>query len=97
MRQNVQRHWTNRLVTLTGFVDQKGFLQVLVTVGRIGRAHGIKGEVGIDVRTDEPDRRVAGGARRWVVGGGAGRGGWREGWLARCPWLGAAGTSAGCW
>jgi len=62
MRQNVQRHWTNRLVTLTGFVDQKGFLQVLVTVGRIGRAHGIKGEVGIDVRTDEPDRRVADGA-----------------------------------
>jgi 16S rRNA processing protein RimM len=62
MRQNVQRHWTNRLVTLTGFVDQKGFLQVLVTVGRIGRAHGIKGEVGIDVRTDEPDRRFADGA-----------------------------------
>jgi 16S rRNA processing protein RimM len=34
----------------------------LVTVGRIGRAHGIKGEVGIDVRTDEPDRRFADGA-----------------------------------
>jgi 16S rRNA processing protein RimM len=33
-----------------------------VTVGRIGRAHGIKGEVGIDVRTDEPDRRFADGA-----------------------------------
>src|SRR3954453_8793701 len=62
MRQNVQRHWTNRLVTLTGFVDQKGFLQVLVTVGRIGRAHGIKGEVGIDVRTDEPDRGCGDGA-----------------------------------
>jgi 16S rRNA processing protein RimM len=37
-------------------------VQVLVTVGRIGRAHGIKGEVGIDVRTDEPDRRFADGA-----------------------------------
>ena len=36
--------------------------QVLVIVGRIGRAHGIKGEVGIDVRTDEPDRRFADGA-----------------------------------
>jgi 16S rRNA processing protein RimM len=36
--------------------------RVLVTVGRIGRAHGIKGEVGIDVRTDEPDRRFADGA-----------------------------------
>jgi 16S rRNA processing protein RimM len=28
-----------------------------VVVGRIGRAHGIRGEVAIDVRTDEPDRR----------------------------------------
>ncbi|TWD72469.1 16S rRNA processing protein RimM [Kribbella amoyensis] len=35
---------------------------MLVTVGRIGRAHGIKGEVGLDVRTDEPDRRFADGA-----------------------------------
>jgi 16S rRNA processing protein RimM len=35
---------------------------VLVTVGRIGRAHGIKGEVGMIVRTDEPDRRFADGA-----------------------------------
>ena len=34
----------------------------MVTVGRIGRAHGIKGEVGVDVRTDEPDRRFADGA-----------------------------------
>lgn len=37
-------------------------MRVLVTVGRIGRAHGIKGEVGVDVRTDEPDRRFADGA-----------------------------------
>ena len=35
---------------------------MLVIVGRIGRAHGIKGEVGLDVRTDEPDRRFADGA-----------------------------------
>ena len=35
---------------------------MLVTVGRVGRAHGIKGEVGIDVRTDEPERRFADGA-----------------------------------
>ena len=35
---------------------------MLVTVGRIGRAHGLKGEVGVDVRTDEPDRRFAEGA-----------------------------------
>lgn len=33
-----------------------------VVVGRIGRAHGIKGEVSVEPRTDEPERRfVAGG------------------------------------
>ena len=32
---------------------------VRVTVGRIGRAHGVRGEVAVDVRTDEPDRRFA--------------------------------------
>ena len=35
---------------------------MLVIVGRIGRPHGIKGEVGLVVRTDEPDRRFADGA-----------------------------------
>jgi len=33
--------------------------QVEVVVGVIGRAHGIRGEVAIDVRTDEPQRRFA--------------------------------------
>ncbi|MGH3360400.1 MAG: ribosome maturation factor RimM [Nocardioidaceae bacterium] len=33
-----------------------------VVVGRIGRAHGIRGEVGVDVRTDEPELRFAVGA-----------------------------------
>ncbi|TDC62605.1 ribosome maturation factor RimM [Actinomadura sp. GC306] len=32
-----------------------------LVVGRIGRAHGIRGEVAIDVRTDEPDSRFAAG------------------------------------
>jgi len=32
---------------------------IRVVVGRIGRAHGIRGEVTVDVRTDEPDRRFA--------------------------------------
>jgi 16S rRNA processing protein RimM len=36
---------------------------VLVIVGRIGRAHGIKGEVGMIVRTDDPDLRFADGAK----------------------------------
>lgn len=35
---------------------------VEVIVGRIGRAHGIKGDVNIDVRTDEPGRRFQPGA-----------------------------------
>ena len=33
-----------------------------VLVGRIGKPHGIRGEVTIDVRTDEPERRFAPGA-----------------------------------
>ncbi len=36
---------------------------VEVVVGVIGRAHGIRGDVAIDVRTDEPERRFAVGAR----------------------------------
>jgi 16S rRNA processing protein RimM len=35
---------------------------VIVTVGRVGRAHGIRGEVTVDVRTDTPDERFADGA-----------------------------------
>jgi 16S rRNA processing protein RimM len=33
-----------------------------VVVGRIGKPHGIRGEVTLDVRSDEPDRRFAPGA-----------------------------------
>jgi 16S rRNA processing protein RimM len=35
---------------------------VLVTVGRIGRPHGIAGEVSVEVRTDAADLRFAAGA-----------------------------------
>jgi len=35
---------------------------VLVVVGRVGRAHGIRGDVAVDVRTDEPDLRFGKGA-----------------------------------
>jgi 16S rRNA processing protein RimM len=35
---------------------------VRVVVGRVGRAHGIRGEATIEVRTDEPDVRFAPGA-----------------------------------
>ena len=34
-----------------------------VVVGRIGKPHGIRGEVTVEVRSDEPERRFADGAR----------------------------------
>jgi 16S rRNA processing protein RimM len=36
---------------------------VQLVVGRIARAHGIAGEVSVDVRTDSPELRFADGAR----------------------------------
>ena len=36
---------------------------MLVTVGRIGRPHGIRGDVVVGVRTDEPELRFAPGSR----------------------------------
>lgn len=33
-----------------------------LVVGRIGRAHGIRGEVTVEVRTDDPERRLGPGA-----------------------------------
>ena len=33
-----------------------------VVVGRIGRPHGVRGEVTVEVRTDDPDLRFAPGA-----------------------------------
>jgi 16S rRNA processing protein RimM len=36
---------------------------VQVTVGRIGRPHGIRGDVMVGVRTDEPELRFAKGSR----------------------------------
>ena len=42
--------------------DPRACWPVLVVVGRIGRAHGIRGEVTVEVRTDEPERRFAPGA-----------------------------------
>ncbi|MDN4160611.1 ribosome maturation factor RimM [Nocardioides abyssi] len=34
-----------------------------LVVGRIGKPHGLRGEVTVDVRTDEPERRYAVGSR----------------------------------
>jgi 16S rRNA processing protein RimM len=33
-----------------------------LVVGRIGRAHGVRGDVSVDVRTDDPERRFAPGS-----------------------------------
>ena len=33
-----------------------------VVVGRVARTHGLRGEVSVEVRTDEPDRRFAPGS-----------------------------------
>lgn len=38
-------------------------------VGRVGRPHGLRGEVAVSVRTDFPDERFAPGARFDVPGG----------------------------
>lgn len=35
---------------------------MLVTVGRIGRAHGVRGDVSVEVRTDSPEVRFTAGA-----------------------------------
>ena len=37
--------------------------EIEVVVGRIGKPHGLKGEVTVEVRTDEPERRFADGSR----------------------------------
>lgn len=42
---------------------------MLVVVGRIGRAHGIRGDLGVDIRTDEPERRFAPGSSLRYDGG----------------------------
>lgn len=41
--------------------------QVEVVVGRIGKPHGLRGEVTVDVRTDEPELRFAHGTRLRAV------------------------------
>jgi 16S rRNA processing protein RimM len=40
-----------------------------VVVGRIGPAHGLRGEVFVEPRTDEPGRRFAAGARLHAAAG----------------------------
>ncbi|WP_232549732.1 ribosome maturation factor RimM [Propioniciclava soli] len=41
--------------------------EIDVLVGTVGRAHGLRGEVSVHVRTDEPERRFVPGARLRVT------------------------------
>ncbi len=43
-----------------------------LVVARVGRPHGIRGEVSVEVRTDDPDRRFTPGARYATDPAGAG-------------------------
>jgi 16S rRNA processing protein RimM len=40
---------------------------VRLVVGRVGRAHGVRGDVAVEVRTDDPDVRFAPGARLFTA------------------------------
>jgi 16S rRNA processing protein RimM len=44
---------------------------MLLAVGRVGRAHGVRGEVSVEVRTDDPDERFAPGSSLATEDGGA--------------------------
>ena len=44
---------------------------LLVVVGRVGRAHGVRGDVAVEVRTDDPERRFAPGTRLLTSTSGA--------------------------
>lgn len=56
-----------------GSPDAQGAADVSrqVVVGRIGRPHGVRGEVSVEVRTDDPDRRFAPGSRLLTANGPA--------------------------
>ncbi|MFC5179117.1 ribosome maturation factor RimM [Nocardioides taihuensis] len=46
----------------TSSTDGDADRTVEVVVGRIGKPHGVRGEVTVEVRTDEPERRFTAGA-----------------------------------
>ncbi len=43
-----------------------------LTVARVGKAHGLRGEVALDLRTDDPEERLAVGSRLATVPASAG-------------------------
>jgi 16S rRNA processing protein RimM len=57
-----------------------------VVVGRIGKPHGLRGEVTVEVRTDEPDRRFALGTTVRVERPGGGAAPWPALTVATSRW-----------
>jgi 16S rRNA processing protein RimM len=51
-----------------GAIREEGTMRLVVA--RIGRAHGVRGEVTVEVRTDAPDQRLGAGAVLHVPDGG---------------------------
>jgi 16S rRNA processing protein RimM len=51
-----------QIVPPTSSTDGGADRTVEVVVGRIGKPHGVRGEVTVEVRTDEPERRFTAGA-----------------------------------
>ncbi len=58
-----------------------------LVVGRIGRPHGIRGDVTVEVRTDDPELRFAAGTVLATEPAAAGP----------LTVAASAGTPAGCW
>ena len=55
------------LSVVSDVLESDDLVTTEVVVGRIGKPHGIRGEVSVELRTDEPERR-------FVVGAALGRG-----------------------
>lgn len=61
-------------------------MQIEVVVGRIGRPHGLRGEVTAEVRTDEPDRRFARGTTLRAEAPSGSASGWTSLTVASTRW-----------
>ncbi len=83
-----------RVRTLSGWSHRvRAVDSIDVVVGRIGKPHGLRGEVTVDVRTDEPERRFADGAVLRVEAPPGSADAAADPDRGRAP----AGTSACCW
>src|SRR3954471_9874100 len=57
------------MVPLSHLMEETVRVEDYVVVGRVGPAHGLRGEVFVEPRTDEPERRFASGAVLQTSGG----------------------------